>query len=374
MSSSATRSSPRPRRTVFYSVAAQWDNLGDIEIRNAALGWIRATDSDVIAFAGTMPPAYLEAFDIDERVRFVTNPVQYQALLWQYLVRRRASIVFAPGPQVFGPSIRAISKSLINLANVAAVRSSGGAVLAVGRSLRGHGRVARRVEAAVVAMFQLYVVRDTRSAQVLGEELAGAPDLAFAHTFSDAATVRGRTNVVISLRGDRPIAVDGLRVVVGHLRDRGLTPVLVTQVKRDDDRHRALGRELDVPTVLWGNHSHAEQLERARIAYAQAGAVLSNRLHALIFGIQHGAAPIAVLDRGSDKLTSTLRPWVDLRTTSPDFDGPSDVDWANADIVGPAGAVEVEAEQARLALAGIQRQFSQFLGVVAVAPVAGVRA
>ncbi|TFC05570.1 polysaccharide pyruvyl transferase family protein [Cryobacterium adonitolivorans] len=373
MSSSTPRPSPRPRRTVFYSVAAQWDNLGDIEIRNAALGWIRATDSDVIAYAGSMPAAYLAAFDIDERVRFVTNPVRYQALLWQYLVRRRASIVFAPGPQVFGPSARAIGKSLINLANVAAVRTSGGAVLAVGRSLRGRGRLARRVEAAVVAMFQLYVVRDTRSAEVLGEDLASAPDLAFAHSFSDGTTVRGRTNVVISLRGDRPIAVDGLKAVVGHLRDKGLNPVLVTQVKRDDDQHRAIGDALDVPTVLWGNHSHAEQLERARTAYAQAGAVLSNRLHALIFGIQHGASPIAVLDHASDKLTSTLRPWVDLRTTSPSFDGPSDVDWANADIVGLSGTVEVEAEQARAALAGVQGQFSRLLGVTEVAPVAEVR-
>ena len=54
-------------RTVFYSVAAQWDNLGDIEIRNAALGWIRAvlrSYRDVFAgLDGTAPIVTLDTTD-----------------------------------------------------------------------------------------------------------------------------------------------------------------------------------------------------------------------------------------------------------------------------------------------------------------------
>lgn len=378
MTSPLTRHSPRPRRTVFYSVAAQWDNLGDIEIRNAALEWIRATGSDVIAYSGSMPPAYLAAFDADDSVRFVSSPVRYQLLLCAHLLRRRASMVFAPGPQVFGPSAKALGKSLVNLANVALVRASGGAVLAVGRSLRGRGELAQRLEATIVSLFQQYVVRDTRSAEVLGRQLVSAPDLAFAHDFPEAPMNRARTDVVISLRGDRPVRLEGLRDVVAELRNQGLNPVLVTQVKRDDEQHRALGQTLDLPTVLWDDHSHTEQLDRARAAYAQAGAVLSNRLHALIFGIQHGAAPIAVLDHGSDKLTSTLRPWVALRTTSPDFDGLDGADWAGTDIVGPAGVVDGEAERARTALEGVRDQFSRLLGgtepTPAAVPAVGARA
>ncbi|PXA69991.1 polysaccharide pyruvyl transferase family protein [Cryobacterium arcticum] len=361
MRASATRLSAKPSRTVFYSVAAQWDNLGDIEIRNAALGWVRETSADVIAYSGSMPPAYLAAFDSDEKVRFVSSPVRYQALLWSHLLRRRASIVFAPGPQVFGPSAKAIGKSLVNLINVAAVRASGGAVLAVGRSLRGRGGLARRVEAVVVSVFHLYVVRDTRSAEVLGEDLVNAPDLAFAHDFGESNAAGARTDVVISLRGDRPVGVEGLRKVVGHLRSQGLNPVFVTQVKRDDDQHRDLGHSLNIPTVLWEDHTHLEQLERARGAYAHAGVVLSNRLHALIFGIQHGASPIAVLDLASDKLTSTLRPWVELRVTNPDFDRLDDSEWPSVEILPPVGQVEAEAERARVALADVERQFLRLL-------------
>lgn len=362
MTRSMTRPSTVPRRTVFYSVAAQWDNLGDIEIRNAALDWIRGTGSDVIAYSGSMPAAYVAAFDADdEQVRFVTGAAHYQALLWSHLLRRRASIVFAPGPQAFGPRLKTMGKSLVNLLNVTAVRASGGAVLAAGRSLRGRGRLARRIEVAVVALFQLYVVRDTRSAAVLGQDLVNAPDLAFAHDFGPAADSGKRTDVIISLRGDRPIEVDGLRSVVEVLKAEGLRPVFVTQVKRDDDQHRSLAATFGVSAVLWEEHSHTDQLKRARNAYANAGAVLSNRLHALIFGIQHGAAPIAVLDKGSDKLTSTLRPWVTLRTTTPDFDGIGGSPWAGADLVGPAEQVTSEADRARVALASVRRQFVRLL-------------
>lgn len=363
MTQSLTRPSTVPRRTVFYSVAAQWDNLGDIEIRNAALDWIRGTGSNVIAYSGSMPAAYVAAFDVDERVRFVTGAVHYQALLWSHLVRRRASIVFAPGPQAFKPTLKAMGKSLINLLNVTAVRASGGAVLAAGRSLRGRGRLARRIEVAVVALFQLYVVRDTRSAAVLGQDLVNAPDLAFAHDFGPTASSGTRTDVVISLRGDRPIDVDGLHAVVDVFKSAGLQPVFVTQVKRDDDQHRSLAATFGVSAVLWEDNTHTDQLERARNAYANAGAVLSNRLHALIFGIQHGAAPIAVLDKGSDKLESTLRPWVTLRTTTPEFGGVDGSPWATTDVVGPADGVASEAERARVALSSVQRQFVRLLDI-----------
>jgi len=361
MTLSQPRPSRPPRRTVFYSVAAQWDNLGDIEIRNAALEWIRGTGSDVIAYSGSMPEAYVAAFDTDEQVRFVENAVQYQALLWYFLLRRRASMVFAPGPQVFGPSVKAMGKSLVNLLNVTAVRASGGSVLAVGRSLRGRGRLARRIEVAVVAMFQLYVVRDTRSAAVLERVLVNAPDLAFAHDFGQSASGGTRTDVVISLRGDRPISVDGLSAVVDVIRSKGLRPLFVTQVKRDDEQHRSLAEQFGVSAVLWENHSHSDQLTRARSAYANAGAVVSNRLHALIFGIQHGAAPIAVLDKGSDKLASTLRPWVTLRTTSPDFDSVDGLAWMSTEVVGLADGVATESERARIALAKVEGQFVRLL-------------
>jgi hypothetical protein len=242
-----------------------------------------------------------------------------------------------------------------------AVRASGGAVLAAGRSLRGRGLVARYVEVAVVSVFHLYVVRDTRSATVLVRPLDNAPDLAFENDLGLNQSMFGRSDVVFSLRGDRPVSVDGLRAVIESLKASGLRPLLVTQVKRDDAQHRDLAANLGISAVLWGDHTHAEQLHRVRSAYSEAGAVVSNRLHALIFGIQHDASPIAVLDHASDKLTSTLRPWMTLRTTTPDFAELDGVPWDDVDIIGPEKVVRDEAERARRALEEVRVRFVSLL-------------
>lgn len=362
MTQSATRASPSRRRAVFYSVAAQQDNLGDIEIRNVALEWIRGTGCDVIVYSGSMPLTYLGAFDIDDRVRFISSPLRYQGVLMVFVVRRRASIVFAPGPQRLRSNLRSVGKSLVNLFNAISVRVSGGSVLSVGRALRGEDRIARRLDSLLISLFHLYVVRDTVSAEVIGRHVSNAPDLAFINNSAPRGTVGDRTNVVISLRGDRPIELDGLRDLVGRILAQGLQPVIVSQVRRDDRRHRTIAEALAVPALLWEGRSHSEQMLRVRSAYADSCAVVSNRLHALIFGIQHRAVPIAVLDAGSDKLTSTLRPWMTLSTTSPSFEGLDSNEWNRENLVIRSAVAAVEAESARAALSRVKSEFTSALG------------
>jgi hypothetical protein len=351
----AASTSPPGARTVFYSINAQWDNLGDIEIRNTALEWIRATGAPTIAFTGAMPADYIECFEIDSTVSWEPNPARYQRALWKHILLRRASIVFAPGPQVFSSGWRSMLKSGINWINVVGVRASGGRVLAAGRSLRGSGRLAKALETSIVSRFNTYVVRDTRSAEVLGRSLANAPDLAFSH----AGPVAGHSKdlAVISLRGDREIDVAALREVVVELRERGLTPVIATQVKRDDDQHRSLAELLGVESVLWNEHSHAEQLERVRSTYSRSKLVVSNRLHALIFAMQFGALPVAVIDEGSDKLPSTLQPWVKPLFTNSKFESVAGKAWRDVDLLAAAAALDSDLSAARVALGTLRTEF-----------------
>jgi hypothetical protein len=340
-------------RTVYYSIAAQWDNLGDIEIRNAVLTWMLQRSHRVVVFTGAMPASYIDAFYTDPFVSLESSAVRYQVRLWIDVVRRRASIVFAPGPQVFGPKLKSMAKSAVNWINVTGVRASGGRVLAVGRSLRGDGRLALLLERHVIAKFHLYVVRDTRSSTVVNRPLRGAPDLAFAGVGMSLS----RELVVISLRGDRPIDFAGLQRLCDWVRSQGLRPVLVTQVKRDNEHHRLLADKLSVECVFWESESHSEQIARVKDTYSQARMVISNRLHALIFGLEYGAIPLAVIDAGSDKLLSTLEPWVHVHTTPSNFDLLDGRDWSGLDFETEHAQLETDLITARTALEEVRDDF-----------------
>ncbi|MCS5735576.1 polysaccharide pyruvyl transferase family protein [Herbiconiux daphne] len=361
----ANRLDPK-KRVVFYSVAAQWDNLGDIEIRDTALGWIGQSGSRVVAFTGGMPTSYLNAFQSAANTRWISSSIKYQGLLWGHILRRRASIVFAPGPQVFASRPKPMLKSLVNLLNVLGVRLSGGSALAVGRALRGSGRMARALERAVVSRFSLYVVRDDRSASVIGRPLRDAPDLAFGHP--RVVGSKERVYVAISLRSDREVNIEGLKALLIQVSERGLVPVFVSQVKRDDVRHSSLAAELSVEALLWGENSHASQMERVKNVYARSAAIVSNRLHGLILGVQNGASPIAVLDPGSDKLSSTLAPWVPLRTTSSRFEGPDGGGWKSFDFTGDRAGIDHGAQAAAAALDSLRADFLRVLDGQAADP------
>lgn len=300
-------------RTIFASINAQPDNLGDIEIRQTLLGWLLDTSAPITLFAGTMPAGYLAAFDLPDRVRVLRSPVEFQLALLRRVASRRASIVFAPGPQVFGLHPAGLLKSLLNLVNVSLVRASGGQAIAVGRSLRGTGRLPRSLERMLVSRFSVFAVRDDRSAIAVGLPLEVCPDLAFAHT--GAVTVP-KSTAVISLRSDRAVNLTLLGAAIEACTAAGLTVRFVTQVQRDDAQHERLAAQFGVEAVLWGDKSHTEQFAAVHDAHARARIVLSNRLHALILGVQHEALPVALVEPSNDKLMSTLRPWINVTQMS----------------------------------------------------------
>jgi hypothetical protein len=347
-----TRSRPR---TVFYSVSAQWDNLGDIEIRDAALSWILASGSDVVAYSGGMPTSYLSAFRSDGLVRWEPSARRYQLALVKQVVRRTASIVFAPGPYVFRDRPGSLAKSVVNLVNVGLVRHTGGVALAAGRSLRGTGRVARLLMRKSVASFDLFTVRDSVSAEVVRCLIEAAPDLAFEHVGEPDRT--SNPLAVLSLRSDRPIDVARVRELSERLQQRGLETVLVTQVKRDDEQHLRLGRATGLRVVSWNTQSHSEQLRRVRKAYESAEVVISNRLHALIFGMQYGAVPVAILDGESDKLSTTLDPWVTLNHTSPSLELVNDKAWTEFSLDETALRLSEQMVDTRATLAEVRVRF-----------------
>ncbi|MCC2034063.1 polysaccharide pyruvyl transferase family protein [Microbacterium allomyrinae] len=303
---------PRKRRArrVYMSIAAQPDNLGDIAIRQAAIDMLAGAQDRLVVFVGGMPADYVSAFSFPADSELVRGSGAFMAKYLGDVLRRRAHLIFAPGPLQIRPGIKPAIKASVNLGNVLLARLSGGQVIALGRALRGHGWPTHGIERFAIGAYSLFVARDNVSAKVVGRALDRAPDLAFMREID--STTGGRSRLAISLRGDREVNAELLQGIVDAARAAGLAPVLVTQVGRDDQKHRELAGDMNVDIVGWDGTGHGAQIDRVEEIYRTSRYVVSDRLHALILGMVKGAQPIALVHPGSDKLISTLDGVVDF--------------------------------------------------------------
>ncbi|WP_194383726.1 polysaccharide pyruvyl transferase family protein [Microbacterium luteum] len=303
MSPISTKNTQRPM-DFFCSVAAQEDNLGDIEIRAVMLRWLHETDCNVVAYTGSMPVEYIEALD-SPRTRYIASAFRFQLLLIRSCMLRNANLMFAPGPQRLGGA-RAVVKSIMNLLNVFAIRISGGRAATFGRAFRGTGKISKAVERLLVSKLDAAVVRDFESVHVLGKSMIVAPDLAFANPgrYSEMPRVIG-----LSFRHDAAPRLKEIEGLVSSGRRAGWEFKIVTQVRRDDAHHENLAKTLGIEHVAWGARDHTTQTQRVKDAYSECVLVITNRLHAALFGLAQGAIISTMSDKDL-KLLRTLEPWV----------------------------------------------------------------
>lgn len=311
--------SPFPSKVIFYSIHAQPDNLGDIEIRQTLLDWLKQSDNDLMIYAGKMPTEYVNAFQLPANSRLFRSSLEFQRELLRHAAKRRAHIAFAPGPQWFGRrgnasrlSLTHLGKPLLNLGNILLIRVSGGKAVGLGRAVRGSGRFSQRIERARVRSLNLFTSRDDATSAALEMEVRSEPDLAFSNLeiSSDAGS---KPYLAISLRSDvARVNRSAIKSLIHSATAIGLQPILVTQVRSDDAEHHLIARMTGIPLISWDERTHAVQMQRVKQIYRTSQFVVSDRLHALIFGLQTGACAIAIVHPGNDKLTSTLRPFVPL--------------------------------------------------------------
>lgn len=293
-------------KTIFGSLSAQHDNLGDIAIRQLFFKAFADAGNRLVLLTHKMPPTYIDMFDLGENVQYVSSPIKFQLQLIRRALMGRAHLVYAPGPHSLIDSPQALVKTAVMLANSILIRATGGVIQTAGRAVRGKGQLASAMERGLVALMANYVVRDSTSESVVGLKLVQAPDLALGR-FSYGDTIR--PHVSCSFRSDTPVDSSTFGQLVKQFKGAGYELVLVSQVRRDDLQHEKLAREFGLKTLLWGTKSHAEQQIVVDKMYKSSYAVVSNRLHGLIFGIAAGAIPVEYRIGQSDKIVSTLAPW-----------------------------------------------------------------
>ena len=296
-------------RKVFGSIAAQHDNLGDIAIRRVFFQKYTDEGRSLVLLCKGMPTTYIELFNFSPHVTLVPNSIAFQLkLLWEAL-NRRADLVYAPGPHRLDDDPKAIAKTILMLANIALIRASGGVIQTAGRALRGNGRLSWILERQIVRLSRLYVVRDSASLALMENEVLHAPDLAFGMDRTARASNHPRKLVALSFRNDTNIDLDTFERLIASLKVHNFNPVLVSQVRRDDVQHEKLATKFGLEAFLWGKKSHTDQQSVVDSVYRRSFAVISNRLHGLIFGIMAGAIPVEYRIGASDKISSTVTPW-----------------------------------------------------------------
>ncbi|MEY8579099.1 polysaccharide pyruvyl transferase family protein [Corynebacteriaceae bacterium 6-324] len=291
---------------VFYSVAAQEDNLGDIAIRLRMLNWLKGSADVLIVYTGPMSESYLQPFGFDDRIDLTHSKPHILIKLLRALVQYRVFLVLPPGPSGFGGA-RNMLRSLATIVANLVLNIGGGGILQVGTAYRGAGRISVKLHELKTALYHLCVVRDSKS--IASNRTLTAPDLAF-EGWESTENLQ-RTRLSVSLRSDYEVDENVLQQFRTISENNGWKLTFVSQVQRDDARHRELALKYGADVISWeGNHG--AQFERVKAAYSESIAVLSDRLHGLIFSSNMGALPIALVHSGNDKLTSTFQLVIDL--------------------------------------------------------------
>lgn len=298
---------------------AQEDNLGDLEIRRILLEWIRGT-GDIHVLTAGMPRPFLDAMDLDHPgIHAVADNRAFTRRLLRHAPGRTNTLLLAPGEYPLEENAQAHLRSGLSVVLSRLLRARGDGVAIIGRSFDGSSTLGARLQQAQIRAARGTWLRErTWTARLGGHWM---PDIAFSRAPADTAP-HPRDGCVVSLRHDSPLAPLALEMTRRLSRSSGTRPLALTQVRRDRATNQSLAEALEAPHLSWERETHHVQLARVTDAYRSARFVVSDRFHALAFGMVHGAVPVALCALGRPKLPGhfashgvpefCVGPWDDL--------------------------------------------------------------
>lgn len=284
--------------TTFITLRGQFDNVGDVILRRQLAGWF---DGPCIVYVGNAPAEFVDALELESKVVVQS--------FWKFLrlivtSPSGSSYVFKPGETQL--SMAGMKENVGMLPMLVWLRARGGSVLRIGVGARGSSPLYSALCKPAIKVSHVNKWRDVHTVSVLGSgELM--PDLAFAEGSRSDDWVRERTVIAISLRGDRPTPGRQWIAAVRRCADENNAKlIVVSQVRRDDERSSWLAGQLGVAAVLC-NAKPSSVIERdLRELYKQCALVVSNRLHVLIAALTEGAPVSACVPGGSEKIAGHL--------------------------------------------------------------------
>ncbi|MFT0138600.1 polysaccharide pyruvyl transferase family protein [Alcanivoracaceae bacterium MT1] len=178
-------------------------------------------------------------------------------------------------------------------------------VLWIGAGVPGRNSIWAQPYRLVARRAKLATFRDVASAELLGRGSV-TPDWAFAlgTNVENWTPAEGREKIALVLRGDRSRpSEDWLEWVRGLAKSHSLDPVVVAQVRRDNELAASLAEELNGQALLFEHDTpHSRQESLVREVYRQSSFVVGDRLHGLVVAATEGAIPIGWVESSSGKI------------------------------------------------------------------------
>lgn len=298
---------------IYLSLFGQRDNLGDSVLRRPWYETFRGL-GPIHAAVGDHVDDYLAAFPLDARTTLYPSNLKWAASAMGSAARRRTVMAFVAGEVVTTPKSALVYVLYGLIARAARIRGGHAVFAGVGVKINSRPWVVR-VLRWMIAPCEIVVTRDPASAALLGVSSVG-PDWAFLDGQSTGTDVTagwaGRRTLAVSLRGDQPAPAAETVTALGRAAKlAGLDVVVVSQVRRDNDRcrdlARQLGREVETSVVTWDTGNHPEHEVLVREVYRRSAVVVGDRLHALIVAMTEGAVPLPLGSAFSRKAENALR-------------------------------------------------------------------
>lgn len=295
---------------VFVWATGQDDNLGDSALRRGYLDVLR-TRGKLTVWTGAASSGFLTGLGMQSADRRTGSYRRWYTRALSTAARRRTLVAVNAGEVPVSRMGAVRMTSLIPLILLARLRSGGGLWYGAGVPNPLKDRrlaVPYRVVAALCSEIR---VREETSRAVVGHrELM--PDWAFAlgTPVEQWDLLEDRPLITLVLRGDRPEPSHEWLVWFEKLAAQlNLTPAVVVQVGRDYLRAQELTAALAPEYFAWFVDDHAEHEATVREIYGRSAVVVSDRLHALIFGATEGAIPIGWVPTSSGKVRTHFDSW-----------------------------------------------------------------
>ena len=296
------RSSRAPRATTtFVSLTGPAGNIGDALIRRETLHWASGTSDELVAYTGEAPDVWLAQLGIPDDAVILRSKKSVRRWLWLLVTApRHPVLVFEAGeiPLDRGNGLR----ELVFLAETLIVRLKGGVVVRPPRGIRAPSQPSLSIHRLATRLSQVTLWRDaaTRATARTGRL---APDIGFSAGIRPGLGWNERTELIVSLRGARPLPDERwIRAVRESAEREGLGIRTVVQVREDEDRARELAELLGGVFEEWGDTDPLAQEERLRERYDAARLVISDRMHVLVLAALSAAVPLELVPQPTAKI------------------------------------------------------------------------
>lgn len=297
-----TRQTVLKRTTVFAWITGERTNLGDSLLRRPYVRGL-AKIGRLEIWVNKSTPDFLDGLDLPRQAKLIRAfPVWYGRLVLSSLCGRTILVINA------GEFRTQVSRAALFLPLLAAsliVRLRGGCSIWIGGSVPEPDGGLLGVPARIAGRTMDYVQwREAGSCLTAAKRSVG-PDWAFLEGGAVKDwTAKKRVSCAVVLRGDRPAPTDSWYSWVRELcAEHHLSPVVVVQVRQDNDRAQAVADRLGGTIFPWPtDRTHSQQESLIRDIYSRSVLVIGDRLHALIIGATEGAVPIGWVESSRGKI------------------------------------------------------------------------